>query len=435
MIDDVDVRRLRQKVSDHLTRRVSDAQSTGPTVEEAVQHMWAQELINAELQALADERLARGEGFLSDADEDELSEAVVNALFGLGKLEQYLRDPSIENIVANGCNEVWLLRADGVKERGEPLASTDEQLIDLLKAAAARMGRSERRFDAASPELNMRLRDGSRLHAVMAVSRRPSVTIRRHRHTKVTVEDLEALGTIDRALHSFLRALVLSRRNVAVVGATNVGKTTFLRGLINVVPASERLVVVEDEAELNLEAYPELHSDVVELERREANIEGEGEVDMWRLVRMTLRMAPQRIIVGEVRGSEVVNMLLAMSHGNDGSMCTLHADSSAGAFTKIAMYAGMGSQPLSPETTRMLVATSLHFVIHLRRLVDGRRVVSSVREITGEDGTVQSNEVFRPRPDGRAVPGDPFTEDNMTKLVAAGFEPSLLDAPNGWWER
>ena len=197
-----------------------------------------------------------------------------------------------------------------------------------------------------------------------------------------------------------------------------------------------RWIDIEDEAELNLGNYPELHEDVVELERREANIEGQGEIDMWQLVRMTLRMAPQRIIVGEVRGGEVVNMLLAMSHGNDGSMCTLHADSSAGAFNKIQMYAGMAREQLPVHTIRLLVATSLNFVIHLRQLPNGRRAVSSIREVVGEDGTfIQTNEVYRPGADQRAVPGDPLSDTSFRRLVAAGFEASYLNAPEGWWER
>jgi Flp pilus assembly CpaF family ATPase len=434
--NDVLVRRIRQEVSDALAEEVKRAEKEGRPLDPEGQEALASELIVRRLDHLAAERLAAAEPALPIDMEDELRDAVHNALFGLGQLERYLRDPTVENIVANGCDQVWLLRSDGSKERAAPIASSDAELIDILKAAGARMGKSERRFDVAQPELNVRLRDGSRLHAVMDVARRPSVTIRRHRYAKVALEDLVGLGTIDAGLHSFLRAMVLSRRNVAVVGGTNVGKTTFLRGLVNTVPVDERLVVVEDEAELNLSSFPELHEDVVELERREANIEGHGEIDMWQLVRMTLRMAPQRIIVGEVRGGEVVNMLLAMSHGNDGSMCTLHADSSAGAFTKIQMYAGMAQERLPVETIRMLVASSLHFVVHLRQLPDGRRAVSSIREVVGEDGVlIQTNEVYRPGSDLRAVPGDPLSDGSFRRLVAAGFEPSYLDRPEGWWDR
>jgi Flp pilus assembly CpaF family ATPase len=435
-VNDVLVRRIRQEVSDALAEEVRRAEAAGDPLGADAQEALASELIVRRLDHLAQERLAGGEGPLDPEAEDELKESVQNALFGLGQLERYLRDPTVENIVANGCDQVWLLRADGSKERAEPIAASDAELVELLKTAGARMGRSERRFDIAQPELNVRLRDGSRLHAVMDVARRPSVTIRRHRYAKVTLEDLLGLGTIDRGLHSFLRAMVRARRNVAVVGGTNVGKTTFLRGLVNTVPPDERLVVVEDEAELNLSNFPELHEDVVELERREANIEGRGEIDMWQLVRMTLRMAPQRIIVGEVRGGEVVNMLLAMSHGNDGSMCTLHSDSSAGAFTKIQMYAGMAQERLPTETIRVLVATSLHFVIHLRQVADGRRVVSSIREVVGEDGLqILTNEVYRPRHDGRAVPGDPLSDVSFRALVDAGFDRRYLDDPAGWWDR
>jgi pilus assembly protein CpaF len=434
-VDDALVRRLREEVSRRLTEDARRREAAGdrPLSVEA-QRAFGRELVAQRLDGLALERADRDQVLLSEAEEDALADAVFNALFGLGHLEQYLRDPSIENIVANGCDDVWVIRQDGSKTRGEPLAATDEELIELLRAAASRMGMTERRFDLSAPELNMRLPDGSRLHAIMAVTRRPCVTIRRHRHVRVALDDLLDLGTVDAALASFFRAVVQARHNVVVAGATNAGKTTFLRALLSETPSDERLIVVEDESELNLSASPDQHRDVVEMESRQANIEGSGGVNMWTLVRSTLRMAPQRVIVGEVRGGEITNMLHAMSTGDTGGMCTLHAKSSAGAFNKIVLYAGMGEEPLSPEQTIRTIADALDFVVFLRRLPDGRRVVSSVREVAGEDGAqVQSNEVFRPRWDGRAVVGDPFTDSRLEDLRDVGFDVSLLSQPDGWW--
>jgi Flp pilus assembly CpaF family ATPase len=431
------VAEVRRQVSERLAERQARDEKDGePALSVDAQRMFGRDLIADELERVDRDRLARGEPSLGSDEEAELAQRVLDELFGLGALQRYIDDPSIENILVNGHDEVWLTRADGSKTRGDAVAASDGALVDLVRTAGAWFGRTERRFDVGRPELNMELPDGSRLHAVMEVSRRPAVTIRRHGHTKVTCDDLLGLGTLDAGLASLLRALVATRRNICVVGGTNAGKTTLLRALLNEAAPQERIVVVEDEAELGLSRYPELHHDVVELEARQANIEGEGGIDMAQLVRMSLRMAPDRVIVGEVRGGEVVHMLLAMSHGQDGSMCTLHADSSRSALSKIAMYAGMADTPLSVDTTNLLLAQSLHFVIHIRRLSDGKRVVSSVREITGADGPmVQSNEIYRPRSDGRAVPYSPLQASTLESLVDAGFDDRYLQHGDGEWDR
>ncbi len=215
--------------------------------------------------------------------------------------------------------------------------------------------------------------------------------------------------------------------NIVVAGGTDAGKTTFLRALLAEIAPSERLVVIEDALELQLERDPDRHPNVVELETREANVEGAGEITMRDLARHALRMAPDRVIVGEVRGGEVLEMLLAMSQGNDGSLCTLHADSSAAALTKIATYALMAAERMPIEATNLLVAQSVNFVVHLVRRADGTRVVSSLREVTGADGgRVASNEVFGPGDDGRARLTHPFTARSLDRLIANGLDPSAL---------
>ena len=218
----------------------------------------------------------------------------------------------------------------------DPIADSDVELVEILRSVAARFGLSERRFDAAHPELDLRLPDGSRLSALMAVVERPSVSVRRHRYVDLSLSDLVALGAMDERLASFLSAAVRARKNIVIGGAMNSGKTTLVRALASVIPPRERIVTIEQAFELGLDSMTERHPDLVALEARTANAEGEGEISMARLVRRALRMNADRVIVGEVLGDEVLPMLNAMSQGRSGSMCTIHADSSAGIFSRLA---------------------------------------------------------------------------------------------------
>ena len=304
----------------------------------------------------------------------------------------------------------------------------------LLRNAAARVGIGERRFDLGSPRLSLQLPDGSRLFALMAVAARPCLSVRRHRYMKVTCDDLVAMGTMDTALRELARALMRAKKSVVICGGTGVGKTTLLRAMAADIPPWERLVTIEDSFELGLDRYPDLHPDVVALESREPNLEGEGGVSLAELVRWALRLSPDRVIVGEARGEEVLALLNAMSQGSDGSMATLHASSSKGAFSKIATYAVQAPERLSLEATNLLVANAVHFVVFLSADRRGRRVVSSVREVVDAEGAmVVSNEVFCPGTDGRAVPGVPLRSETLDQLEEVGFDPGLLERAEGWW--
>ncbi|WP_083977340.1 CpaF family protein [Kitasatospora azatica] len=356
--------------------------------------------------------------------------AAHDALFGLGGLQGLLDDEGVENIDANGCDAVFVRYADGRKEQVAPIATSDGELVELIRTVAARGGAEERRFDRALPRLNVQLPDGSRMFAVMAVSGRVSLSIRRHRYPRATLPQLRRLGAFDAELEALLRALVLARKNVIVAGGTNVGKTTLLRALASEIPAAERLVTIEDTFELGLH-LDGLHPDVVPMQAREANIEGEGAIDQAELVRWGLRMAPDRVIVGEIRGAEVVPMCNAMSQGNDGSLSTIHASTSRGVFTKLAAYAVQAPERLSLEATNLLVASAVHFVIHLTRDTAGRRAVSSIREIIdAHGGQLISNEVYRPGPDRRAQPAAPLRTSTLEDLTAVGYQPPALTG--GW---
>jgi Flp pilus assembly CpaF family ATPase len=434
------VRVFRREIADELTDRLrADEVAERPRMSPADQRQYGRQLINRRLERYAKEQLEQGVEPLSFEDESALAQAIHDALFGLGALQRLLDDESIENIDANGHADVWITRSDGSKERAPAIADNDEELVDTLRMTAARVGLTERRFDNGSPSLNLQLPDGSRLFAVMAVTSKPSVAIRRHRFPKVFLDDLVGLGSIDVALREFLAAAVRARKNFIVCGGVDAGKTTLLRAMLNEVGPEERIVTIEDNLELGLDRYPDLHPDVVALEAREENVEGEGEIDLATLVRWGLRMNPDRVIVGEVRGHEVIPMLNAMSQGNDGSMCTIHANSSLSAFSKLAMYAVQAPERLNLEATNLMVANAINFVVHIGTVAGGgeggmRRYVASVREIVGAEGPlVMSNEIFMPGYDKRAVPGAPLRDSTLTDLQAVGFDSSVLLRPDGWW--
>jgi len=392
---------------------------------------------------------------LTSAEEHDLAQSVLDALFGLGRLQALVDDPDIENIDVNGCDRVWATYADGAKRLLPPVADSDEELIELVRSAASRFGLSERRFDAARPELDLQLPGGARLSALMAVSARPAVSIRRHRFADLSLDDLCVMGAMDEGLRSLLAAAVRARKNIVVSGAMNSGKTTLLRALAAEIDPRERIVTIEQAFELGLDTGSARHPDIVALEARPANTEGAGRIPVADLVRRSLRMNADRVIVGEVLGDEVLPMLNAMSQGRSGSMCTLHAESSAGVFRRIASYAVQAPERLPVEATNLLVSGALHFVVHLDSTLheadaadaaDHRpgpsatggwsfpprgtraRFVSSVREVVDAEGVqVISNEVYRPGPGRRAVPASPLRTETVAELREFGFAASLTD--------
>ena len=431
------VERIRARVLAGLSEHQrADNLAGRPSMRGVDEQALGRKLIADALDADAQDALANGQPVRDPEDDDALAQAVFDALFRLDRLQRLLDDPSIENINANGCDEVWVRYADGRRERVEAIASTDDELVELVRNIGARLGLGERRFDLGSPRLSLQLPDGSRLFAVMAVCARPTLSIRRHRYLKVSCDDLIAMGTLDLALRELLRCLMLARKSCIICGGTGAGKTTLLRAMAADIPPWERLVTIEDSLELGLERFPELHPDVVALEAREPNLEGQGGIGLADLVRWALRLSPDRVIVGESRGEEVLALLNAMSQGTDGSMTTIHASSSKGAFSKLATYAIQAPERLPVEATNLLVANAVDMVIFIAQDPASRRFVSSVREVVDADGAmVVSNEVFRPGPDGRGVPGVPLRAETMDELIQVGFDPDVLGRPGGWWER
>ncbi len=423
------VKRFRQEVGDRLAQqRRLDAESGLPPMSGEDERQFARALIAQVIEQHARTEITSGGRAPSAEEEEELAGAVHAALFGVGRLQPLLDDHEIENIDINGCDQVFVGYADGREEMGEPVADSDEELVDLIQILAAYSGLSSRSFDTANPQLDLRLPDGSRLSAVMDVTIRPAVSIRRARMGKVFLSDLVGNGTLTPELGTFLAAAVAARKNIMISGATNAGKTTLLRAVANQIPADERLITVERALELGLDHFAELHPNVVALEERLPNMEGQGAISMAELVRRSLRMNPSRVIVGEVLGDEIVTMLNAMTQGNDGSLSTIHANSSMEVFNRIATYAIQSAERLPVEATHMLIAGAIDFVVFIEKrnyYTRGgqlRRFVSSVREVTGCDGRVLSSEVFTRGPDCTAVPHAPLS--CLDELAEYGYDPT-----------
>ncbi len=408
-MDHVLVKRLRQEVGDRLAhQRRLDTASGLPPMSTEDERQFARALISQVLEEHARSEIGYGRRPPTPDEEEEYAAGIHAALFGVGRLQPLLEDQDIENIDINGCDRVFLSYSDGREVMGEPVADSDEELVELIQILAAYSGLSSRPFDTANPQLDLRLPDGSRLSAVMDVTQRPALSIRRARLGKVFLDDLVGNGTISSELSAFFRSAVAARKNIMISGATNAGKTTLLRAVANEIPPNERLITVERALELGLEQFAELHPNVVAFEQRLPNSEGHGAISMAELVRRSLRMNPSRVIVGEVLGDEIVTMLNAMTQGNDGSLSTIHANSSMEVFNRIATYAIQSEERLPIEATHMLIAGAIDFVVFIDKRNDYhrggrlRRFVSSVREVTGCDGRVLSSEIFAPGPDGAA---------------------------------
>jgi pilus assembly protein CpaF len=325
---------------------------------------------------------------LNQQEREQMVQDLLDELTGLGPLEPLLRDGSISDILVNTYATVYVER--GGKLELTPVRFTDNgHLLRIINRIVSRIGR---RVDETSPMVDARLPDGSRVNAIippLAIDG-PVLSIRRFGVAPLKAKDLVAIGTVTEEGLAFLAACVRAKLNVLISGGTGSGKTTLLNALSAFIPGGERIVTIEDSAELQLQ-----QRHVVRLETRPKNIEGQGEIVARDLVRNSLRMRPDRIIVGEVRSDEVLDMLQAMNTGHEGSMTTIHANTTRDALSRMEAMVGMSGVPLSDASIRQTIARALHVIIQLARGVDGRRRVISVAEITGTEGpAIVMQEIF-----------------------------------------
>ena len=354
---------------------------------------------------------------LSAAERQRLLEDISEDLLGFGPLEGFLADPEVSEIMVTGTRPIYVERAGRLYATSSRFLF-DDHLRRVIERIVSQVGR---RIDESSPMVDARLPDGSRVNAILPplALDGPTLTIRKFAKVPLTVDDLSRLKTVTPQLAQLASLCVLGKLNILVTGGTGTGKTTLLNGLSSFIPEEERIVTIEDSAELQL-----AQDHVVRLESRPPNIEERGEVTIRDLVRNALRMRPDRIIVGEVRGGEALDMLQAMNTGHQGSMSTLHANTPRDAVSRLETMVLMAGLELPSRAIREQIASAIHLIVHLSRLRDGTRRVTHVTEVTGiEAGVISLQDIFTL--DHRTE----LDEDGLSKaaLVPTGIRPAFAD--------
>lgn len=386
---------LREKAREALGSELAESSLANPNDDEEAR-AWSI------LRKLVDKENRRGAlsgaSALTTDEEGALAQNLFDHFFRLGPLQTHLEDDDVEEIFVNGPHRGFVIRDDGTTDEFSPGFATESEMRLLLGRIVSRAGR---RIDESSPAVDVRLQDGSRLHAVLPpLTKSPCITIRRHRLRADSLADLLSLGTLTSEATTFLASAVEGGLNILVSGGTGSGKTTTLNALGRAIPPEDRVVTIEETGELRLE---ELLPNCIAMEHRKANAEGVGAFSIRDLVREALRMRPNRIIVGEVRGPEALDMLSAMNTGHEGSMGTIHANSARQALSKLQIYMLSGGEPITPDLASRIVAETINLIVHLRFVDSKRRVVAQIAEVAGiEGGQVLTNDLFR-MDEGRLV--------------------------------
>jgi pilus assembly protein CpaF len=369
---------------------------------------------------------------LSGRERERLSVEVLDEVFGLGPLEPLLQDPTINDILVNGPKQVYVERA-GVLEESNIMFKDNSHLMNIIDKIVSGIGR---RVDESSPMVDARLADGSRVNVIIPplALDGPHLSIRRFGHTPITEDDLLNNQTLTRPMLDLLRGAVKARLNIVISGGTGAGKTTLLNVLSGYISQKERIVTIEDSAELQMK-----QRHCVRLETRPSNIEGKGAVMQRQLLINSLRMRPDRIVVGEVRGEEALDMLQAMNTGHDGSMTTVHANNPRDAVARIETMALMANLNLPEKAVRRQIASAVSLVIQISRFNDGTRRITAMTEITGmEEDVVSMQDVFvfekhGVSPDGKIIGS--FTATGIRPKFAERLQASGISVPGSWFEQ
>lgn len=351
---------------------------------------------------------------MSAPDHERLVQSCLHEAIGLGPLQNLLGDDSVTEIMVNSAEEVFVERF-GRLERAQTAFTSVQAMRDIIERIVTPLGR---RIDEASPMVDARLPDGARVNIVLPplALKGPAITIRKFSGAALDAADLIRLGSLDESMLEFLRQCIRARRNIAISGGTGSGKTTLLNVLARLIPPGERIVTIEDAAELQLP-----HVNLVALEARPANAEGRGEVVIRDLVRNALRMRPDRIVIGECRGGETLDMLQAMNTGHDGSMTTLHANSARDVSSRLETMALMAGIDIPIAALRQQIASAIQVIIHQARLADGSRRIVDISEVTGIDGgRLMMQSIFRMS-----------TESAQRGRTAGISSPSVRFSPTG----
>jgi pilus assembly protein CpaF len=344
-----------------------------------------------------------------------------NEIIGYGPIQPLLDDPDVSEIMVNGPNKVFVEKKGKLTKTGITF-DNDDHVMRVIERIILPLGR---RIDADSPTVDARLPDGSRVNAIMrpVAIDGPSITIRKFRKEKLLVKDLIEYGSLTSSMAEFLRACVVSRMNMVISGGTGSGKTTLLNVLSAYIPEDERIVTIEDAAELQLQ-----QDHVVRLETKNPNVEGVGEVNIRDLVRNALRMRPDRILVGECRGGEALDMLQAMNTGHDGSLTTIHANTPRDAISRLEVLVMMAGLDLPIVVIRQMIATAVDVIVQQTRMKDGTRKVTNITEVAGMEGdTVVLTDIFKFEQTGISVDGKIEGTIKPTGMRPL-FSPRLEDA-------
>ena len=415
-----------QKLKTHLHRRMIDALdlSKAGQLEEAE--------LRQQLRSLASHLCSMEEVQLPVEQRDLMVREIMDEIYGFGPLEPLMNDPEVSDVLVNGPERVFVER-NGILQPTNVRFADEQHLLRLIHRL---VGRAGRRIDEVNPMVDAKLPDGSRLNAVIPplALQGPTVSIRRFRSRALLFEDMVSMGSLAPEMADFLVMAVRGRLNTLISGGTGAGKTTLLNNLSRFIPVTERVITIEQTAELQLQ-----QPDVVSLEMRPANVEGQGEIDQRDLLKNSLRMRPDRIIVGESRGGEVLEMLQAMNTGHDGSMSTLHANDTRDALDRMEMMIALSGVDLPTDVSRQYIASAIQLLVHMTRLSTGERKVTRISELCGvRQGMYIIEDIFVYRmqgvdEEGRAI-GSFFATGHepavLKRLAAAGFDlpTELFDA-------